>query len=55
VPLRLHAGLNTAKLAFIPFGEPVDTRQLTLIRHLGKPLSRFDSDIKAIFAGLPGA
>ncbi len=54
VPLRLHAGLNTEKLASIPFGEPVDTRQLTLIRHLGTPLSRFDSDIKAIFAGLPG-
>ena len=55
VPLRLHASLQAEKLVRIPFGDPVDTRQLTLIHHLGKPLSRFDSAIKAMFLDLPGA
>jgi DNA-binding transcriptional LysR family regulator len=54
VPLRLHASLLAEKLVRIPFGDPVDTRQLTLIQHLGRPLSRFDSAIKAMFLDLPG-
>jgi DNA-binding transcriptional LysR family regulator len=53
VPLRLHASPEQDKLVRIPFGNPVDTRQLTLIRHFSKPLARFDSAIKAIFQGLP--
>jgi DNA-binding transcriptional LysR family regulator len=53
VPLRLHAEVDSSKLVRIPFGRPVDTRQLTLIRHLGKPLSRLDSAIKSIFIDLP--
>jgi DNA-binding transcriptional LysR family regulator len=53
VPLRLHANPEQEKLVKIPFGNPVDTRQLTLIRHFSKPLARFDSSIKAIFQGLP--
>jgi DNA-binding transcriptional LysR family regulator len=53
VPLRLHANPEQEKLVKIPFGNPVDTRQLTLIRHFSKPLSGIDSAIKAIFQGLP--
>jgi len=53
VPLRLHSGDQPPRLVRIPFGNPVDTRQLTLIRHIGKPPSRLDSAIKAIFVDLP--
>jgi DNA-binding transcriptional LysR family regulator len=53
VPLRLHAGEQSTRLVRIPFGSPVDTRQLTLIRHLGKPQSRLDSAIRSIFLDLP--
>lgn len=55
VPRRLHAGLEPGKLRQIPFGNPIDTRQLTLIQHIGKPLSRFDTAIKSIFLDLPKA
>jgi DNA-binding transcriptional LysR family regulator len=55
VPLRLHASLLPENLTRIPFGDPVDTRQLTLIRHLGKPPSRLDSAIKNMFLDLPGS
>ena len=53
VPLRLHASTEQQKLAWIPFGNPADTRQLTLIRHFSKPLARFDDAIKTIFQALP--
>jgi DNA-binding transcriptional LysR family regulator len=53
VPLRLHAEAASSKLVQIPFGSPVDTRQLTLIRHLGKSQSRLDTAIKSIFVDLP--
>lgn len=55
VPRRLHAGLEPGKLVQIPFGNPIDTRQLTLIQHMSKPLSRFDTAIKSIFLDLPKA
>ena len=55
VPRRLHARLEPGKLLQIPFGNPVDTRQLTLIQHMNKPLSRFDTAIKSIFLDLPKA
>ena len=55
VPRRLHARLEPGKLLQIPFGNPVDTRQLTLIQHMGKPPSRFDTAIKSIFLDLPKA
>jgi DNA-binding transcriptional LysR family regulator len=55
VPRRLHARLEPGKLRQIPFGNPIDTRQLTLIRHMNKPLSRFDTAIKSIFLDLPKA
>jgi len=53
VPQRLHARPQPLKLTWIPFGNPVDTRQLTLIRHLAKPQSRLDHAIKSIFLDLP--
>jgi DNA-binding transcriptional LysR family regulator len=53
VPLRLHAEAQAQNLVRIPFGNPVDTRQLTLIRHLGKAQSRLDNAIKTIFLELP--
>ena len=53
VPLRLHAGEKSARFVKIPFGNPVDKRQLTLIRHLGKSQSRLDNAIKSIFLDLP--
>jgi DNA-binding transcriptional LysR family regulator len=55
VPRRLHAELKPGKLVQIPFGNPIDTRQLTLIQHVSKPLSRFDTAIKSIFLDLPKA
>jgi len=53
VPQRLHAPARAEKLVSIPFGNPVDTRQLTLIRLLGNPWSRLDGAIKTIFLDLP--
>ena len=53
VPQRLHAQTQSQNLLRIPFGNPPDTRQLTLIRHLGKPRSRLDDAIKTIFLELP--
>lgn len=55
VPLRLHANPEQGNLVKIPFGNPVDTRQLTLIRHFSKPLSGIDSAIKTIFQNLPSS
>jgi DNA-binding transcriptional LysR family regulator len=53
VPRRLHAVLDPQKLVQIPFGQPVDTRQLALVQHINRPLSRFDLAIKSIFLKLP--
>lgn len=55
VPQRLHAGFDADKLVQVPFGNPIDTRQLTLIQHTNKPHSRFDAAIKSIFLDLPKA
>jgi DNA-binding transcriptional LysR family regulator len=55
VPRRLHATLEPGKLLQIPFGNPIDTRQLTLIQHVNRSPSRFDSAIKSIFLDLPKA
>lgn len=54
VPRRLHASLDRQKLMQIPFGNPVDTRQLALVQHISKPISRFDTAIRKIFHDLPG-
>jgi DNA-binding transcriptional LysR family regulator len=53
VPHRLHASLDHQKLVQIPFGNPVDTRQLALVQHISKPISRFDTAIRTIFHDLP--
>ena len=53
VPLRLHAAAMSEDLVRFPFGDPVDTRQLTLIRHR-KPPSQLDAAIKTMFLELPG-
>lgn len=53
VPQRLHAQARLQRLVSLPFCNPVDTRQLTLIRHRGRPPSRLDNAIKAIFLELP--
>ena len=53
VPRRLHAILDPEKLFQIPFGDPVDTRQLALVQHVGKLVSRFDTAIRTIFLDLP--
>jgi len=53
VPLRLHATMDTRKLVQIPFGNPVDTRQLVLVQHVMRPKSRLDQAIKRIFTDLP--
>lgn len=55
VPRRLHARLEQEKLVQVPFCNPIDTRQLALIQHVGKPISRFDTAIKTIFLDLPNA
>ena len=55
VPRRLHAILDSEKLVQVPFGCPIDTRQLALIQPVGKPISRFDTAIKTIFCDLPNA
>jgi len=55
VPRRLHAILDSEKLVQVPFGNPIDTRQLALIQPVGKPISRFDTAIKTIFRDLPNS
>ena len=55
VPRRLHARLEQEKLVEVPFCNPIDIRQLALIQHVGKPISRFDTAIKTIFLDLPNA
>ena len=55
VPRRLHARLDQEKLVQVPFGNPIDKRQLALVQPVGKPISRFDTAIKTIFRDLPNA
>ena len=55
VPHRLHTRLDQEKLVQVPFGNPIDTRQLALVQHIGKSISRFDTAIKTIFLDLPNA
>jgi len=54
VPLRLHAPPQPRNLVRIPFGNPVDKRQLTLVRHRAKSQSRLGNAIETIFLELPG-
>ena len=54
VPQRMHAELDRQKLIRVPFGNPVDKRELALARHSGSPRPRLHGAIKAIFMNLPG-
>jgi len=54
VPLRLHAPPQQHNLVRIPLGNPVDKRQLTLIRHRAKSQSWLGNAIETIFLELPG-
>lgn len=53
VPRRLHAPVNTARLMQLPFGSPVDSRQLVLVRHAARAQSSLDLAIRKIFTDLP--
>jgi len=53
VPRRLHATLDETRLVQRPFGDPVDQRELALIRHTARPDSVLDSAIRRIFTELP--
>lgn len=53
VPRRLHDPVDTDRLVQIPFGTPVDTRQLVLVRHAARAQSSLDLAIRRIFIGLP--
>ena len=53
VPRRLYAVLNRTELVQIPFGNPVVTRQLSLVRHTNRSGSSLDTAIIRIFTDLP--
>ena len=53
VPRLLHSRLDPDNLVQIPFGQPVDTRRLALIRHARRPRSQIDDAVKNIFLELP--
>lgn len=55
VPERLHARLDRHGLRRIPFGQPADTRQLSLVHHRQRPPSRVDAAVQDIFRHLPEA
>ena len=52
VPRRLHATLDESRLVQRPFGDPVEQRELALIRHQARPTSVLDSAITRIFTEL---
>ena len=53
VPQRLHTHFDNDKLVQIPFGNPVETRQLALIQHANSQKTRVDIAIRRIFQNLP--
>lgn len=53
VPQRLHARINPENIVQIPFGTPVDRRELALVQHLSRPRTSFDLALKKIFRELP--
>jgi DNA-binding transcriptional LysR family regulator len=54
VPRRLHAAVDAANIVQIPFGNPVETRQLVLVRQVSRTRSSLDRAIGRIFTELPG-
>jgi DNA-binding transcriptional LysR family regulator len=53
VPRRLHATIDADNIVQLPFGAPVETRQLALVQHVARARSSFDLALKKIFTGLP--
>ncbi|MDH3537893.1 MAG: LysR substrate-binding domain-containing protein [Gammaproteobacteria bacterium] len=53
VPRRLYAPMSNADLLQIPFGNPVATRQLALVRHVARSGSSLDAAIERIFIDMP--
>lgn len=53
VPRRLHAPVDVDELVQIPFGNPVDTRQLVLASQVSRKRSSLDRAIGRIFSELP--
>lgn len=53
VPRRLHAVINPENIVQLPFGKPVDTRQLALVQPVSRAKTRLDLAIKKIFIDLP--
>ena len=53
VPRRLHAPVDADDIVQIPFGNPVDTRQLVLASQVSRKRSSLDRAIGRIFAELP--
>jgi len=49
----VHAASNPENILQIPFGTPVDTRQLALVQPASRVLTRLDQAIKKIFTDLP--
>ena len=54
VPRRLHAAIDREHIVQMPFGSPVETRQLALVHHVSRPRTSLDQAIKTIFTALPG-
>ncbi|MDH3218442.1 MAG: LysR family transcriptional regulator [Gammaproteobacteria bacterium] len=53
VPRRLYAPMSKAELLQVPFGDPVATRQLALVRHTARGGSVLDAAIERIFIDMP--
>ena len=53
VPQRLHTEFDRRKLIPIPFGNPVEVRQLALVQHANRSISQIDRAVHRIFQQLP--
>lgn len=53
VPRRLHAAVDSENILHMPFGTPVDRRELALVKHVSRPRTSFDLALKKIFLELP--
>ena len=53
VPRRLHAASDADNIVQLPFGNPVETRELVLVQQVSRARSSLDRAIGRIFAELP--
>ena len=53
VPRRLHATIDANNIVQVPFGTPVEKRQLALVQHVSRARTSFGLALKKIFTGLP--